>query len=157
MAPSSRMASISNAGRSAGALATVGFLGIAVFQAALALGAPLGKAAWGGGSSELSTSLRVGSGISLLVQLVAAGIVSQCGGLWKPVIGLTFARRGTWFLAGLMLIGSAMNWISRSSIERYTWGPITLVMAVLCVVVARSSAGEESSQEGRTQAHAKGR
>lgn len=52
--------------------ATVVLTGLAVFQLLLAAGAPLGEAAWGGTTEgQLSTGLRVGSAISIVVYTVA--------------------------------------------------------------------------------------
>lgn len=41
--------------RRAAAAAATAFIGMACFQAALALGAPLGNAAWGGAQAHLAT------------------------------------------------------------------------------------------------------
>ncbi len=125
--------------RAAGVAATVGFLGIAGFQAVLALGVPWGKAAWGGGAAELSAGLRIGSGVAVFIWTLAAAIVFQRSGLGDAHLRATLVKRATWILFGLILLGSLMNWASRSEVERYTWGPITLVMAVLCFIVARGA------------------
>ena len=55
--------------------AAVGFLVIAIFQAALALGAPLGRAAWGGTRTHLPTGLRIASAAAVVFWLLAALIV----------------------------------------------------------------------------------
>ena len=44
-------------------IATVGFAGMIVFQAALAAGARLGDAAWGGADAQLTAGQRVGSAV----------------------------------------------------------------------------------------------
>lgn len=125
--------------RAAGVAATVGFLGIAGFQAALALGVPWGKAAWGGGVAELSVGLRIGSGVAVFIWTLAAAIVFLRSGLGEAHLRATLVKRAPWILFSLILLGSLMNWASRSEVERYTWGPIALVMAVLCFVVARGA------------------
>ena len=61
--------------RGAAVAAAVGFLVIAIFQAALALGAPLGRAAWGGTRTHLPTGLRIASGAAAVFWLLAALIV----------------------------------------------------------------------------------
>jgi hypothetical protein len=58
--------------RTAAVAAAVGFLTIAVFQAALALGAPLGRAAWGGTHPQAPTGLRVASAVAFGVWALAA-------------------------------------------------------------------------------------
>jgi hypothetical protein len=47
--------------RKAAVAAAIGFVGIAVFQIALAARVPLGHAAWGGAHAHLSTAQRLGS------------------------------------------------------------------------------------------------
>jgi hypothetical protein len=115
--------------------AAVGLGGIAVFQLALALGAPLGRAAWGGNHHRLPTRLRVGSAVATIVWVVAAIIVLSRVGLGVSLPD-ELARWGTWILVGLLVVGAAMNFLSRSKWERFLWGPAALVLAGLCLVVA---------------------
>jgi len=48
---------------------------LAVFQALLALGAPLGRFAWGGQHLVLPTPLRIGSAVAIAVYFLLAGTV----------------------------------------------------------------------------------
>lgn len=48
------------------------------------------------------------------------------------------AQLGTWVLVGLLGVGALMNFASSSLWERFGWGPFTLIMCILCLVVARS-------------------
>ena len=50
--------------RTAAVLAAIGFAGLAVFQAALAVGAPWGHAAWGGEEAHLSATQRGASAVA---------------------------------------------------------------------------------------------
>ena len=61
--------------RRAAQAATIGFGALMVFQAALAAGAPLGDAAWGGAHAHLTTAERVGSAISVFIYLAAILVV----------------------------------------------------------------------------------
>jgi len=65
------------------AVAAAGLTGIAVFQMALAFGAPLGRAAWGGTQTELPTRLRFSSAASAVFLSVGALIVLGRGGYWS--------------------------------------------------------------------------
>jgi hypothetical protein len=118
--------------------AAIGFLGIAAFQLALALGAPLGRAAWGGSHVRLPARLRVGSAVATVIWLLAAGIVLSRVGLGASLPD-DVARWGTWILVGLLPIGAVMNFISRSPWERFLWGPVALILAGLCLLVALGS------------------
>lgn len=126
--------------RTAAVAAAVGFIAIAAFQLALALGAPLGRAAWGGAHVHLPTSLRVASAFAVGVWMLAALII--LGRARYPISPLppTLTRWGTWVLVGLLPLGALMNFASPSNWERFLWGPVALILALLCLVVARSPA-----------------
>ena len=118
--------------------AAVLFGGLAAFQAALAAGAPLGKAAWGGQQAELDLGLRVASGVSAVVVSGAALVILRSGGqhVWAPVPS-RWQRRAVWSLSAYMAVGTVLNAVSRSPIERAVWGPTALTASVLCAVVAK--------------------
>ena len=119
-------------------IVAVALLGvIAIFQAALALGAPWGEAAWGGQNlGVLPRNLRIASGIAaaviypliILLVLAGAGLIDDG---WVPV-DTTIVM---WILAALLAVGAIMNAISRSPRERL-WAPIALVVAICCALIA---------------------
>jgi hypothetical protein len=118
-------------------LAAVGFIAIAIFQAALALGAPFGAAAWGGTHpGRLPTRLRVASAFACVVWLFAALVVLERGGADVDVLPAAVARWGTWALVLLLPVGAVLNLASRSRFERFVWGPVALVLGVLSLMVA---------------------
>jgi hypothetical protein len=122
--------------RSAAAIAAVGFVLVASFQAALALGAPWGRAAWGGAHERLPNRLRVGSSFAVVLWLVAALVVlSRAGYDWSP-FPFSVARWGTWVLFGMLALGTLMNLVSRSRLERLIQTPIAAVLSILCLLVA---------------------
>jgi hypothetical protein len=110
--------------------------GLAIFQLALILGAPIGKYAWGGAHTTLPRNLRIGSAISILLYGIFAIII-----LNKTEIILLFNDHaitdiGVWVLAAYFCIGAVMNGISRSKPERNLMTPIALVLAVLTLFIA---------------------
>jgi len=119
-------------------IVAVALLGvIAIFQAALALGAPWGEAAWGGQNlGVLPRNLRIASGIAaaviypliILLVLAGAGLIDDG---WVPV-DTTIVM---WILAALLAVGAIMNAISRSPRERL-WAPVALVVAICCALIA---------------------
>jgi hypothetical protein len=124
--------------------AVVGFASLAVFQLLLAAGAPLGEAAWGGGTEgELPLGLRVGSAISIVAYAVAAAVILRRAGFGVTWPSRTTARIGTWVLVALMTAGMSANLLSQSPWERFLLGPVTLVLAGLCLVVALSDTEDE--------------
>jgi hypothetical protein len=120
--------------------AAVGFVGIALFQVALALGAPFGRAAWGGGQTRLPPHLRIASAVAALVWAVATVVVLGRAGIDVLSLSNDVLRWGAWVLVGLLAIGTLMNLASRSALERAIWTPVSLVLAVLTFLVARSTA-----------------
>ena len=123
--------------RTAAVVAAVGFLAIASFQAALALGAPLGRAAWGGAHTQLPTRLRIASAFAVVIWLIAALIILGRAGFQVSAMPPAFVRVGTWILVGVLPLGAIMNFASPSSWERFIWGPVALILAALCLLVAR--------------------
>lgn len=96
---------------------------VASFQAALALGAPWGVAAWGGAhAGVLPDDLRWSSAVAVPVYLVLVGFVaSRRGGrARRPLLtGLSV----------LFMVGAVMNAASPSWVERLTWAPQAAVLA----------------------------
>ncbi|WP_432987147.1 hypothetical protein [Dactylosporangium sp. CA-233914] len=124
--------------RAAAIAAATGFAGIALFQLALAMGAPLGRAAWGGAiSGQLPAGLRAASVLAMLIWSFAALVVLARVGL-GPLPPVAWTTWITWILFGLLSLGTLMNVASSSPWERYFWGPYALVLAVLTLVVGRS-------------------
>jgi hypothetical protein len=132
------LAAAATPARGAAVAAAVSFLSIAAFQAALALGAPLGRAAWGGTRTHLTAGLRIASATAVVFWMLAALIVLRRAGYQLFPLPDTVTRWGTWVLAGLLPIGALMNFASSSPWERFLWGPLASFLAVLCFVLARS-------------------
>lgn len=124
------------AARSAAVMAAVGFVLVASFQVALALGAPWGKAAWGGANERLPNGLRIASSFAGVLWLAAALVVlARAGYEWSP-LPFSVARWGTWVLVGMLLLGTLMNLASRSRLERLIQTPIAAILSILCLLVA---------------------
>jgi hypothetical protein len=122
--------------RSAGVLAALGLVSIALFQLALALGAPLGRAAWGGAYDVLPTSLRIASAAAVAIWLLAALVVLARAAMPNGPLPPAVAGWGTWIVAFLLLVGAIVNVASSSPWERYGWAPLALILAALCLFVA---------------------
>ena len=125
--------------RTAAMAAAVGFLVIAAFEAAMVLGAPLGRATMGGFyEGQLPMGLRIASGVKVGVWLLAALIVLGRAGFQVIPLPAAILRWGTWVLVGLLFVGAVMNIASSSPWERFGGAPFTLILGVLCLIVARS-------------------
>jgi hypothetical protein len=126
--------------RRAAVLAATGFAGVVVFQIALVAGAPWGHAAWGGADAQLSSAQRAGSAVAVVVWTIAALVVLGRAGYWGDSRLAPFFRWGTWFFAALSAVGALLNFASQSQWENAIFGPLAVLFAILCTVVARGAA-----------------
>ena len=127
--------------RGAARALAAGLLIVVAFQSALTLGAPFGAAAQGGTNpGQLPDDLRVARGIAAIIFLFAALVVLARGGRNQVHLPAAVVRVGTWVIVVLLGVGVLMNVASSSPWERYGWGPFTLVLFVLSVVLARGGA-----------------
>lgn len=128
-----------------------GLLVVVAFQAALTLGAPLGFAAQGGANpGQLPVALRFVTGVGALVWLSAVLVVLARGGRGVVALPRPVVRVGAWVVVSLLGVGALLNLASSSPWERFGWGPFTLAMLVLSVVLARS--GSPASPASSTAA-----
>jgi len=113
-----------------------GLVLLAVFQIALAFGAPLGAYAWGGRHpGALPIRLRFGSLISVAVYALFAVIALARAG-YPSVLPLEIARPAIWVVFGYLVLGTGMNLVSRSRRERLVMTPVALLLAILALLVA---------------------
>ena len=129
--------------RVAAVLAAAGFLGLALFQGALAGGAEWGHAAWGGANADLSSAQRTGSAVAVLLWAAAAVAVLGRAGILRSSRRLArFYRSGTWVAALACALGSLANFASESRYEQLILGPLGVALAVLSFAVARGRPDE---------------
>lgn len=114
---------------------TVVLFVLAVFQLALALGAPFGRFAWGGQHRVLPRRLRIGSLISIVIYAVIAVVaLDRVGAI--DVLPDTFAVIAMWVVFAYFAVGIFLNAVSRSKPERYVMVPVTIVLTVLSFFIA---------------------
>ena len=108
---------------------------LAVFQAALIAGAPLGHFAWGGQHRVLPRNLRIGSIVSIALYALFAAIILQRAGV-IAVLPAPVADVGIWVVAAYLALGIPLNAISRSLPERLTMTPVVIVLFALVLTAA---------------------
>lgn len=111
---------------------------MAAFQAALALGAPLGEHVLGGRfDGRLPLRLRVFSGIAAVILVGAAIVILARAGVigWPPGAADMLAP-ASWVIAGFLALNTLGNLRSRSHLERTMFASITAVLAVLSAYIA---------------------
>jgi hypothetical protein len=109
-----------------------------LFQIALAAGTPWGEFAWGGSHpGTLPKQLRIASGVSGAVLVALAFVVLVRAGLlmqrWKHK-----TRQLIWVVVGYGALGVVVNAITPSVWERIVWLPVTILLLVASLIVARS-------------------
>ncbi|MBG6237104.1 hypothetical protein IWX78_000047 [Mycetocola sp. CAN_C7] len=108
---------------------------LAVFQALLIAGRPLGRFAWGGQHDVLPRNLRIGSAISIMLYAVFAILVLERVGV-ANMLPDAVAEVGVWILTAYFVLGIILNGISRSKPERNVMTPVCIVLAALCLIIA---------------------
>lgn len=110
---------------------------VALFQLALALGAPLGRAAWGGAhAGVLPTGLRIASGaVGVALYPLLIVVVLASAGMLGGVSLESAAPTVMWTLTAFFGLGALLNAVSRSRVERL-WAPVVAIIAVCCGLVA---------------------
>ena len=109
---------------------------LALFQGSLALGAPLGRFAWGGQHRVLPTSLRISSVVSIVIYALVAAVVLARISTSSLGVPAGIIAVAIWVVAGYFLLGIGMNLASKSKAERSVMPAVSAVLCVLCVVVA---------------------
>ena len=121
----------------AAVVATVILVALAVLQASVAAGAPLGRFVWGGQHQTLPPRLRIGSAVSVLLYAgFALLLLSRAGVLPGGNTGLVIVS--TWVLFAYFTLGILGNLASRSKAERWTMVPTSAVLAAAALIVAAS-------------------
>ena len=105
-----------------------------MFQVLLVCGLPLGRFAWGGQQEVLSTRLRVGSLVSVVIYVVIGWVLLARAGQDSGGHGILGVV--TWVIAVFFLLGAVGNLVSRSSSERFVMTPVAVLLCALTVVVA---------------------
>jgi hypothetical protein len=120
----------------AGTIAVALLVIVAVFQIVLALGAPYGKAAWGGAhDGVLPTRLRGASAVvGLVVYPTIIAVVLSASGLIEADLVPGDGVVTMWVLAAFFLLGAIVNAVSRSRVERW-WAPVSLALALCCAAM----------------------
>lgn len=113
------------------------YVATALFQLALALGAPLGEYAYGGQMvGRLSPGYRFASAISFFLLLAIAGHYLAQTGIVSPLLDQAGNAVVNWVLVGFAALTALANNVTKSQKERRLWGGTTVAMLLAAVIVA---------------------
>lgn len=122
----------------AATIATVVLVLLMCYQVLLALGAPVGKAAWGGEHRVLPTNLRWASAAAVLILALAAWMVLARAGIVAPGADVLGIRILTWVFAAYFTLNVVMNLLSKSPLEKAIMTPASAILALGFIWIARS-------------------
>jgi len=128
--------------RNAANIASVLFFVFVVVQLLVAVGVIPISILWGGRQPELTPSLRVTSVVAAVILGAFIYIIRYRAGLIGRVPQPTLIRVSAWIVTGYMVLNALGNFASVSSVERFVFGPMTIMLAVTSFVVAASRTGE---------------
>lgn len=117
----------------------LGLVVIAIFQFALAAGAPWGSAAWGGQfPGTLPANMRIASAFAIGIYVLFGMVfLARCKLLPAPISQLAL-RRWTTGIAAVLSLGVVLNLVSPSRPERLIMGPTALLLSLAANLLARS-------------------
>lgn len=108
---------------------------VIVFQGCLAAGVPWGAASMGGKyPGRHPPKMRVVAIINMMVLLFIAAIVLSQADLVFPQLE-SISSIAIWFVVAFFGIGTVMNTITPSKIERI-WAPVAFVQLIASIIVA---------------------
>ncbi len=110
--------------------------GLVLFQLALALGVPWGKASYGGAEATLPTHLRAASLGAVVFWSLGILVVLRRGGhrVWSP-LPVAWLPVAMWLLVGLMVVACVVNALTPSAIERAIWLPVSVALLATLITV----------------------
>jgi hypothetical protein len=111
----------------------------ALFQLALALGAPWGEYTMGGRfPGKLPMQLRIAALVQIIILLAFTLIVLMRSGLAFSQF-YHIGRTAIWFVVAFFVLGSTLNLATPSKKERAIWGPVNILLLTTSIVVALST------------------
>ena len=108
---------------------------VMIFQGCLALGLPWGKASMGGKyPGKYPPKMKVVAIINMVILFFFVAIVLSKSDLLFPQLK-PISNIGIWFVTAFMFIGTILNTITPSKIERI-WAPVALFQLITSLILA---------------------
>lgn len=126
--------------RAVRAVATIGAVlqgMVIVFQTVLAAGSPWAVAAWGGQYTVLPLRLRIASAAAVVVLSLGCWVLLARANLMNPGAQSRTIRIACWAFAAYLALNTLANGLSPSRIERNVTTPVSAILSVCFIVVAR--------------------
>jgi ABC-type antimicrobial peptide transport system permease subunit len=109
---------------------------VALFQLALAFGAPMGEYAWGGRhSGKLPAKYRLGSLVSAGFLIAVSGHYASLIGLLPSMLDAHGRAYSLWALTALTALSTLGNWASKSPKEKQMFLPVSGSMLLANILI----------------------
>jgi magnesium-transporting ATPase (P-type) len=106
-----------------------------VFQGCLAVGVPWGEASMGGKyPGKYPPKMRIVAVVNMLILGFLSAIVLSKADIFFPILK-PISNIGIWVVVAFMTVGTILNTITPSKIERI-WAPVALVQLITSLVIA---------------------
>lgn len=128
--------------RKAANLASVLFLIFVVVQLLVAAGIIPISVLWGGRQPELTPALQATSVAAAVILGAFIYIIRYRAGLVGKMPQPTLIRVSAWVVTGYMVLNALGNFASVSNVERFLFGPLTVLVVVTSFIVAASRIGK---------------
>ena len=110
---------------------------VILFQACLAAGLPWGAASMGGKfPGKYPPKMRLIAIVNILILIFIVAIVLSRAGLYFPEM-YSFSRTAIWGVVLFMGLGTVMNSITPSKVERI-WAPVAGIQFITSMIIALS-------------------
>jgi hypothetical protein len=111
---------------------------IMILQIALALGAPLGEYTLGGQyKGKLPKKLRIAAIFQIVILALFVMIVTSRATIAFDFM-FSFSKIAIWFVCAFFVLGTLMNFSSKSPKEKWTMGPLNVIALISVLLVAFS-------------------
>ena len=94
---------------------------------------------WGGRKTELTPSLRLMGVVAAVLLSAFIYVIRYRAGLVGSMPLPTAVRVGAWLVTGYMALNVLGNFASKSPVEKFLFGPLTILLTVSCLIVVASS------------------
>ena len=109
---------------------------IAILTLLVTFGLPLGEYTMGGKHKVLPPQMRIASGLSFFIQLLAIVTILQTGGILTLSIPFHIARGICFFFAAYLTLNVFMNGLSNSKKEKLVMTPLSIIAAICFWITA---------------------
>jgi len=108
---------------------------VMILQLMLASGILPISMAWGGRHTELTLTLRFSSLIAIILLCYFAYMIARRSGIMGTTSPSKLINILSWFVTVYLVFNTVMNFSSSSQAEKWVFGPLTLALVVITLII----------------------